>query len=320
MHEVEIVEHLQINGLRIFFDTVYYRTPHVHREMELIWLAEGSLDVRIEHTQLCVQPGEMVLFHPGQLHEFRALTEDCTFLCVQVAPELVQQTYPAFARLCFDQPCPSRALPQRAYAELVGRLLRMTRYYLQRSEAYELICTGLICLMLGTLVKAMPHHMLSSGELAGRQQRNDRAMRLIQYVDDNYARKIRLSDFARAEGLSLGYVSHFAREVLGRSFQDYVDTVRFYDACKRMAAGQKRLVDVYVASGFSDYRYFSRAFHKRFGITPEEYRRRSQSPVQEETRVHHSVHSLEHFYSPQKSLELLDEVEKRRGGPSGGDV
>ena len=86
MREVEIVEHLQIDGLRLFFDTVQYRTPHVHRELELVWLADGALDVRIEQTQLLARPGEMVLFHPGQLHEFRAAGAGCTFLCVQIAP------------------------------------------------------------------------------------------------------------------------------------------------------------------------------------------------------------------------------------------
>ena len=81
MREVEVVEHPQIDGLHLFFDTVQYRTPHIHRELEVIWLAEGALDVRIEQTQLRVQPGELVLFHPGQLHEFRAVGAGCTFLC-----------------------------------------------------------------------------------------------------------------------------------------------------------------------------------------------------------------------------------------------
>ena len=72
MREVEIGEHPQIDGLRVFFNTVHYRTAHIHRELELIWLAEGALDVRIEQTRLRAAPGEMVLFHPGQLHAFRA--------------------------------------------------------------------------------------------------------------------------------------------------------------------------------------------------------------------------------------------------------
>ena len=52
------------------------------------------------------------------------------------------------------------------------------------------------------------------------------------------------------------------------------------------------------------------AFQKRFGITPEEYCRRSQIPVQEETHVHHSVHSLERFYSREKSLDLLADARR----------
>ena len=158
--------------------------------------------------------------------------------------------------------------------------------------------------LLGALIEGMPHQLLSGGELAGQQRRNDRALRLMRYVDENYTHKVNLSDFAQAEGLSLGYASHFARAALGQSFQDYVDTVRFYAACKQIAAGQGRLVDVYAASGFSDYRYFSRAFQKRFGMTPEEYRRR-QPPAPEETHIHHSVHSLEQFYTRAQSLALL---------------
>lgn len=304
MREVEIVEHPQIDGLRVFFNTVHYRTAHIHRELELIWLAEGALDVRIEQTRLRAAPGEMVLFHPGQLHAFRAAGDGCTFLCVQIAPELAAHAYPALGRLRFAQPCPGRVLPRDAYAALVQTLLRLAQSYLQQRPGYELTSAGCACLLLGALIEGMPHQLLSGGELAGQQRRNDRALRLMRYVDENYTHKVNLSDFAQAEGLSLGYASHFARAALGQSFQDYVDTVRFYAACKQIAAGRGRLVDVYAASGFSDYRYFSRAFQKRFGMTPEEYRRR-QPPAPEETHIHHSVHSLEQFYTRAQSLALL---------------
>ena len=205
----------------------------------------------------------MVLFHPGQLHAFRAAGDGCTFLCVQIAPELAAHAYPALGRLRFAQPCPGRVLPRDAYAALVQTLLRLAQSYLQQRPGYELTCAGCACLLLGALIEGMPHQLLSGGELAGQQRRNDRALRLMRYVDENYTHKVNLSDFAQAEGLSLGYASHFARAALGQSFQDYVDTVRFYAACKQIAAGQGRLVDVYAASGFSDYRYFSRAFQKR---------------------------------------------------------
>ena len=85
MNETEIIQHPQIDGLRIFFDTVDYRTPHVHEEFELIWLMEGRLSVQAGPFRHVAQSGEMVLFDPQQTHEFHKVEESCTFLCLQVA-------------------------------------------------------------------------------------------------------------------------------------------------------------------------------------------------------------------------------------------
>ena len=46
-------------------------------------------------------------------------------------------------------------------------------------------------------------------------------------------------------------------------------------------------------------------------MSPEEYSRQPQSPVLDEMQVHHSLHSLERFYSREKSLELLDRFEAK---------
>ena len=40
-------------------------------------------------------------------------------------------------------------------------------------------------------------------------------------------------------------------------------------------------------------------------MTPEEYSRQPQSPVLDEMQVHHSLHSLERFYSRERRLELM---------------
>ena len=115
MREFELVRHPQINGLQLFIYTVQYRTPHFHQELELIWLADGALNVRIEQTQLKVGPGEMVLFHPGQLHEFRAADKGCTFTCLQILPERIETVVPAFAQLRFQKPCPNKELAAEDY-------------------------------------------------------------------------------------------------------------------------------------------------------------------------------------------------------------
>ena len=57
-----------------------------------------------------------------------------------------------------------------------------------------------------------------------------------------------------------------------------------------------------------DYRYFSRAFKRQFGMTPEQYSRRPRKPEAAGTVVRHSLHSLERFYDREQSLTLLKQL------------
>ena len=70
MNELEIIHHRQIDGLSLFFDTVDYRTPHVHPEWELIWVLEQPLCVNCAAQRWVLQSGQMILFNPNEPHEF----------------------------------------------------------------------------------------------------------------------------------------------------------------------------------------------------------------------------------------------------------
>lgn len=306
MRELEIVRHPQIDGLHIFVDTVDYRTPHVHRELELVWILDGSLAVQNSSTPCKIRQGEMLLIGPNQTHEFHCTGKSCTFLCLQVAPKLLSNASFPLESISWKSALPKEMMTNEKYTLVQRRILEMARQYLKRSSQYELFCVGQSYLLLYDLLAALPHQVLSADALAERDKRNDRLRRLIEFVDENYMNRIRLLDFAQREGLSMSYLSHFVKQTLHQSFQEYVNTVRFNAACKMIASGSTKMLDVCIASGFSDYRYFSRTFQKRVGVTPELYSRQVIMPVPEETQIHHSLHSLERFYSREKSLELLN--------------
>lgn len=301
MNEVEIIQHPQIGGLSLFFDTVDYRTPHVHQEWELIWILEGPLSVTCGQEQSVVRPGELVLFNPGQPHAFRRVDQSCTFLCLQISPH----SFPGMDRRKAESAYPGLSLTAAETAWVRKTLLAVMEVYLKQPACYELFCTGQSCLLLHLLLTKTPCHVMTAAEAAELERRNTRLARLLDFVDANYMHKIRLSDFAVQEGRSMSYLSHFVKETLNQSFQEYVNTVRFNCACKLIDAGNRKLLDVCVESGFSDYRYFSKTFRQRLNMTPEEYRRQRETPVLDAAKVRHSLHSLERFYTREQSLELL---------------
>lgn len=154
MNETEIIQHPQIDGLRIFFDTVDYRTPHVHEEFELIWLMEGRLSVQAGPFRHVAQSGEMVLFDPQQTHEFHKVEESCTFLCLQVAPTMLAGCFPAIRNIRTGGVCPGIYLSPDVFAQVQRGLLNVMRAYLERPACYELCCAGHVHLLMYRLLAA----------------------------------------------------------------------------------------------------------------------------------------------------------------------
>ncbi len=306
MTELEIIHNPQIPGLSLFFDTLEYRTPHFHPEWELVCPFNHPLLVRVEAHEHVVAPGEILFLSPRQLHEYHRIDAPSTFLCMQVSSSL----FPSLRGISTDAMYPHRHMSPEAFSCLRDRLLDMIHAYLLQEPQYELYCIGQAGLVLHTLFCALPSHRLTDEEAAQVARKNERLERFLQYVDTHFRERILLRDFARAEGLSMHYVSGFIRQTLNQSFQEYVSTVRFNYACERMVVSDDKLLSICMDAGFSDYRYFSAAFRQRTGMTPEAYRDvllRGEQVVGTAGMIRHSMHSREQFYTREESLRLWQE-------------
>lgn len=301
MNELEIIQYQQIEGLTVFFDTVDYRTPHIHTEWELIWLLDNPLSVTCGQSRFEMAPGQMILFCPDEPHEFHKLDQEATFLCLQISPRLL----PQIPLLTLEESVVDSCLSEQELRHLHKQFGQIARSYLMREANYELYCIGESFLILHKLLCRLPYHVLTAEEAVSIDKRNARLNRLIRFVDENYMHKIRLADFAAAEGCSLSYLSRFIKDTMNQTFQEYVTSVRFNCACKLIAGGNMRMLDICMESGFSDYRYFSRAFQQQFHMTPEQYSQYKSKMQLETYIVRHSLHSAEKFYSREDSLKLL---------------
>lgn len=302
MNELEIVRHPQISGLHIFFDVMEYRTPHFHSEWELTCPLEHSLLLCSNGRQHILEPGDMILLDPRQLHEYQCVGDPCTFLCMQVSENLL----PSLRGMCTEELFPKLALGQNEYLEILQQFLRAARAYVMQEPQYELYCIGQAALIFHTLLCKMPCRRMSADEISSRDQKNARLHRLIQYVDSNFQGKTLLRDFAREEGVSINYLSGFIRKTMNQSFQEYLSTVRFNYACERMVSSDDKLLAICIDSGFSDYRYFSAAFKRRTGHTPEQYRELLRTGHHTDRLERHSRHTREQFLSRRESLLLCD--------------
>ena len=129
MNELEIIQHKQLEGLSIFFDTVEYRTSHYHSEWELAWVLKHPLIVTCGGWQAVAQPGDLILFNPNEPHEFRTEKEHSTALFFQFSPRALRPSQPKR----IDEKFLNHHLPQNGH-ELKTMLAKLMWKYLQNDD------------------------------------------------------------------------------------------------------------------------------------------------------------------------------------------
>lgn len=305
MEELEIIHRWRVPGIRLFLNTVEYRTAHFHSDWEMIWILENPLQIVMLQQSFRVEVGQVVLLTPNMPHEFRKLELGCTFLCIQVSREL----FPGIDNLVMEGHVVDAFMDTK---DLKRRLLHCAFSYFRQDRFYEMEVMSDVSRIFHDTFTAMPSHGVSLEEARIRDKRNARLLRFQKYVDENYMHKVRLQDFAREEGCTVSFLSHFVRDCLNQTFQEYVTVVRFNRACQMIAAGNTKMLDVCMESGFSDYRYFTRAFRQFCGMTPEQFCKSQNTHLQEDALSRRSIHSMEQFYTAEQSLNYLKQVQERQ--------
>lgn len=94
----------------------------------------------------------------------------------------------------------------------------------------------------------------------------------IAYMHRHFAEPISVEDLARMEAKS---VSQYRKDFVakfGQSPKQYLTELRLSVACHLLKATEDKVEFIAQQSGYEDYHYFCRLFHRHIGCTPTEYR------------------------------------------------
>ena len=135
-----------------------------------------------------------------------------------------------------------------------------------------------------------------------------RFLRMEKYIQEHLSEKISLSDLTSIEHLSPQYISNEFKNKYKVNFGKILESYRFQYAIILLLKSDYKISRIAKECGFSDSKYFYRAFKVHLGCTPLEFRRNAQ----EHTLItkHFDIYSLEIPKRFGKFIQAFDDILK----------
>ena len=252
---------------------------HTHDFVEMMYVCAGAITHRIANRTVRVAAGNIIVLGKNTKHSIEPSDYGDIGVNIIISADLFEIMLGAIRR---DSALNTKSLesfldhsherfrvfPTAQNIE-IGNLLEnmiFSNLVRQKTEDYLLEQSiRLLCCYLCALSDApADEDEVSYTELTKK--------RIIKYIRSTYSTAT-LTEVAQMLGLSPTYLSRWICANFGKSFKQLLMDERFSVAKDLLATTRTPIGDIIINVGYENSSYFHKEFKKRFGMTPNEYRK-----------------------------------------------
>lgn len=238
--------------------------PHFHDVHELVLFGNVAGDFIAEGRRYPLSPGCIAFVPSLRQHDFALAGGARDWLLVQVdaiAGEALAQS-PDLERLahCF---CALPDAPLRARIAVLAD-------WLAEPGSDDAMAIAIVGLLLRAAVRAPA---IEGEKLATDADSLNRLRPAIERLRRDPAHAPSAEQAAAICALAPAYFSRRFKQQIGLAWSEYVRTHRLHLASQRLLESDQTIVEIADGLGFSTPSHFGDLFHRRFGMTPNAYRR-----------------------------------------------
>ena len=313
--QLELVQFPKVNHIRILVNEISFRNAHLHKEFEILLVIKGHGEFTINGEKQPCEEGDFFLIGSHDIHSISAkpmpdgsfdIKNPPVFLILQISNHFLLNYFPQIRTTMFKSGKINEILPGERTMIGTRLLIDSALSYFKQEKYYQVTLISEISQIMAYLYKYVEHQIVSEIEKEKIKKKSNRLERIVSYIDLNYANHIRLEDIASEEDLSVTHFSHLFSSYFGVTFQEYVNLRRMESAIRLMENKEKSLLEISYESGFSDPKYMTKMFIKRFGCTPKAYRKEHLVIDGHNVDRSFTTEEKESIYTPSDSIKVLE--------------
>lgn len=246
----------------------------------------GSVCITCGNKEYVIQPAGIIVVNPGDLYHLRCIDTDAV-ICMRITQPFLRLAgwkdnlrYNCYIRSGSDQ--------RPVYEHLRHLYAQVFADFFQDGgdESATVASTAM------QFIALLQKHFSSTikEEVAG-EATIKRLQIILDYIHQHWNEKISLSEIARQNYLSTGYLSRFFQKYLHITFSQYVRELRLRHAAQWLTQRTESVTHIAYECGFGTPGVFIDAFHKYFGVTPRQYRQVQRKRTDKQYTAEDNNHS-----------------------------
>ena len=238
---------------------------HIHRELEIVYVTEGVLDISLSGKTIRLTAGTMLYIEPLEPHSF--ISKESNMCCIiEYPPTLYQDFWTHLQQHTTENRIIEVSDAVRAYLHYLlpsPSVLRSDHAErLERNENYMRIIAHVIGyeFMTRCIWTHQPHMY------------DDTFIEALIYISNNLKNKLSLTAISQHVGIAPETLCRKFAQFSSMSPNEYINYMRVCLAADDLRDGMT-IAEAAMNNGFGSISNFNRSFKKVTSMTPTEYRR-----------------------------------------------
>lgn len=293
----DVDKHFPFRSLICGGDELCY--PHWHKEIEIIYVTKGNLNLGINDTPIRMEQGGVQFINGGDVHYFLASPES-ERVVIQFDLNLFREvaaysgTDYSLRDIFTEMEYSSSDWPEAVSAKVIGLIESIYEEDTQRREGYAYLIKARMFELLTVIMREIPRSRVkrlpkfSEDTLTQSRETLERLERIFAYVEQHYREAITLNEVARYMGFSPYYFTKLFKRNTGMTFVAFLNEYRLNKAKWILLNEDLPMSAVAEAAGFGSVKTFHHFFKGATGISPLKYHKtifgNNKARLQEETK------------------------------------
>lgn len=253
---------------------------HWHEHLQFYYFVEGEALLKCGHNRFKVSPGSIVVINSNELHYLESLSDDLEFYTIRIGPTFLFSNQVDLLQTKYLAPLASNRISFRNLIEndtgVLECVTKILQEYDSKEVGYELAVKASIYQLIVLLLRGYVCKILSEKEFEEKTRSLKRFNTVLQFIEDNYDKKIRLKELADSANLSECHFCRTFKQITGKTLTDYVNEIRLEKAACFLKQTDLNITETALKCGFDSISYFNRLFSKYYKISPTKFRKASK--------------------------------------------